>query len=116
MMKLLPPDRLLYHGTPVYQLNQFAGEFVITFPRAYNAYFNNGFNFAETVNFCPAEWVRILHRIKYLFNVLPESLLIHGLQSPLVSIWAPLSRPLCSTAASTCVFTCRVIMSCGRVG
>ena len=58
-IKLLPPDRLLHHGTPVYHLEQFAGEFVITFPRAYHTNYNNGFNFAEAVNFCPAEWVCI---------------------------------------------------------
>ena len=54
---MLPPEMLLEAGIPVYRVDQLAGEFVVTLPRAYHAGFNNGFNFAEAVNFCPAEWV-----------------------------------------------------------
>lgn len=57
VITLVPPDRLLHRDVPVYHLDQLAGEFVVTFPRAYHAGYNNGFNFAETVNFCPTEWV-----------------------------------------------------------
>ena len=42
----------------IVRTNQHAGEFVVTFPRSYHAGFNQGYNFAEAVNFCPADWVR----------------------------------------------------------
>ena len=51
------PATLVKHGVPVVRTNQCAGEFVVTFPRAYHAGFNQGYNFAEAVNICPADWV-----------------------------------------------------------
>ncbi|XP_055342748.1 lysine-specific demethylase 5A-like [Paramacrobiotus metropolitanus] len=44
-------------GVPIYRMDQRAGEFIVTFPRAYHAGFNQGFNFAEAVNFCLADWI-----------------------------------------------------------
>ena len=41
----------------VVRTDQCAGEFVVTFPRAYHAGFNQGFNFAEAVNFSLSDWV-----------------------------------------------------------
>ena len=56
LVTLLPPDQLRKAGVSVYALDQRAGQFVITFPQAYHAGFNHGFNFNEAVNFAPADW------------------------------------------------------------
>lgn len=54
---LLSPWTLQSNGVKVYGVNQHAGEFVVTYPRAYHAGFNQGFNIAEAVNFAPPEWL-----------------------------------------------------------
>ncbi|CRK97404.1 CLUMA_CG010794, isoform A [Clunio marinus] len=59
LVTILNPNILMNDGVPVYRTDQHAGEFVITFPRAYHAGFNQGYNFAEAVNFCPADWVKL---------------------------------------------------------
>ena len=56
LVTLLPPDRLKKAGVNVFALDQRAGQFVITFPQAYHAGFNHGFNFNEAVNFAPDDW------------------------------------------------------------
>jgi histone demethylase JARID1 len=56
---IMNPNTLTRHQVPIFKLNQEAGEFVVTFPRAYHAGFNQGFNFAEAVNFCPADWMNL---------------------------------------------------------
>lgn len=56
LVTLLPPDQLRKAGVNVYALDQRAGQFVITFPQAYHAGFNHGFNFNEAVNFAPSDW------------------------------------------------------------
>lgn len=56
LVTLLPPDQLKKAGVNVYALDQRAGQMVITFPQAYHAGFNHGFNFNEAVNFAPADW------------------------------------------------------------
>eukprot|EP00117_Sycon_ciliatum_P030839 scpid9900/ scgid24234/ Lysine-specific demethylase 5A; Histone demethylase JARID1A; Jumonji/ARID domain-containing protein 1A; Retinoblastoma-binding protein 2 len=59
LVTLVSPTLLMKNRVPVVSTHQCAGEFVVTFPRAYHAGFNQGFNFAEAVNFCPADWIRI---------------------------------------------------------
>jgi histone demethylase JARID1 len=53
------PNVLQAHGVPVYRMDQYAGEFIITFPRGYHAGFNHGYNMAEAVNFAPPDWLQI---------------------------------------------------------
>ncbi|MEE6493117.1 hypothetical protein FKM82_016745 [Ascaphus truei] len=57
LVTIMNPNTLMGHGVPIYRTNQCAGEFVITFPRAYHSGFNQGFNFAEAVNFCTVDWL-----------------------------------------------------------
>ena len=56
LVTLLQPEKLKKAGVRVYALDQRAGQLVITFPRAYHAGFNHGFNFNEAVNFAPSDW------------------------------------------------------------
>ena len=64
LVTTMNPSVLLRSGVPITKTNQRAGEFVITFPRAYHAGFNHGFNFAEANNFCPADWVNQVDRLQ----------------------------------------------------
>lgn len=56
LVTLLTPEQLKKAGVRVYAIDQRAGQFVITFPQAYHAGFNHGFNFNEAVNFAPSDW------------------------------------------------------------
>ncbi|KAI3317172.1 PLU-1-domain-containing protein [Xylariaceae sp. AK1471] len=56
LVTLLTPEQLKKAGVRVYALDQRAGQMVITFPQAYHAGFNHGFNFNEAVNFAPSDW------------------------------------------------------------
>merc|ERR1719461_740424 len=53
------PNVLQAHGVPVYRMDQYAGEFIITFARGYHAGFNHGYNLAEAVNFAPPDWLQL---------------------------------------------------------
>lgn len=59
LVTICNPNILMQDGVPVYRCNQAAGEFVVTFPRAYHTGFNQGLNFAEAVNFAPSDWLPI---------------------------------------------------------
>lgn len=57
LVTLMNPRRLTEAGVRVFACNQRAGEFVITFPKAYHAGFNHGLNFNEAVNFALPDWL-----------------------------------------------------------
>ncbi|KAI0032364.1 PLU-1-like protein-domain-containing protein [Vararia minispora EC-137] len=62
LVTLMNPARLRKAGVRVYACNQRAGEFVITFPKAYHAGFNHGLNFNEAVNFALPDWLKYGHQ------------------------------------------------------
>uniref|UniRef100_A0A060T5J9 [histone H3]-trimethyl-L-lysine(4) demethylase n=1 Tax=Blastobotrys adeninivorans TaxID=409370 RepID=A0A060T5J9_BLAAD len=84
---IVPPRRIIEHGVPCYVADQRAGQFIITFPKAYHCGLNQGFNFNEAVNYAPPEWIpfgresvehyRIQHRAP-LFSL--EELLVRVAQ------------------------------------
>ncbi|XP_022238310.1 lysine-specific demethylase 5A-like isoform X1 [Limulus polyphemus] len=59
LVTIMNPNILMSSKVPIYRMDQQAGEFMLTFPRSYHAGFNQGYNFAEAVNFCPADWLSI---------------------------------------------------------
>ncbi|KAJ3367459.1 hypothetical protein HDU91_001390 [Kappamyces sp. JEL0680] len=56
---LISPGVLVPRGVKVVVAHQQPGEFIVTFPRAYHAGFNQGFNIAEAVNFAPTDWLSL---------------------------------------------------------
>jgi histone demethylase JARID1 len=54
---ILSPEHIITNNVNCYVIDQRAGQFVITFPKAYHAGFNHGFNFNEAVNYAPPDWV-----------------------------------------------------------
>lgn len=51
------PIRLIEKGVKVYKVVQRAGDFIMTFPKAYHSGFSRETNFAEAVNFISADWI-----------------------------------------------------------
>ncbi|KAI8055345.1 JmjC domain, hydroxylase-domain-containing protein [Syncephalis plumigaleata] len=56
LVTLLSPNQLTEQGVGVYTLDQQPGDFIVTFPQSYHSGFNQGFNFAEAVNFATPDW------------------------------------------------------------
>lgn len=56
-MTLISPHVLRLNHIPFNKITQEAGEIMITFPFAYHAGFNHGFNCAESTNFAAPRWV-----------------------------------------------------------
>ncbi|GAV90266.1 JmjC domain-containing protein/JmjN domain-containing protein/zf-H2C2_2 domain-containing protein [Cephalotus follicularis] len=56
---VLSPEVLIGAGVPCCRLVQNAGEFVVTFPRAYHTGFSHGFNCGEASNIATPEWLRV---------------------------------------------------------
>lgn len=57
LVTILSPKVLQDEGIPVYRAEQHPRSYIITFPYAYHAGFNTGFNCAEAVNFAPIDWL-----------------------------------------------------------
>lgn len=57
LVTMISPEVLVQKGVQCYAIDQGPGEFVITFPKAYHAGFNHGFNCNEAVNFAPPDWL-----------------------------------------------------------
>ncbi|CAN4087990.1 unnamed protein product [Withania somnifera] len=56
---VMSSEVLLSAGIPCCRLVQNAGEFVVTFPRAYHSGFSHGFNCGEASNIATPEWLRV---------------------------------------------------------
>ncbi|KAM4738544.1 lysine-specific demethylase 4A isoform 2-T2 [Anableps anableps] len=56
-MTLISPSILKKYGIPYEKVTQEAGQFIVTFPFAYHAGFNHGFNCAESTNFATQRWI-----------------------------------------------------------
>lgn len=56
-MTLISPAILKQYSIPYNKITQEPGEFMITFPFAYHAGYNHGFNMAESTNFAIPRWV-----------------------------------------------------------
>ncbi|KAJ3599607.1 hypothetical protein NHX12_033563 [Muraenolepis orangiensis] len=56
-MTLISPSILKKYSIPFEKVTQEAGQFIVTFPFAYHAGFNHGFNCAESTNFATERWI-----------------------------------------------------------
>uniref|UniRef100_A0A3B3BKF4 [histone H3]-trimethyl-L-lysine(9) demethylase n=1 Tax=Oryzias melastigma TaxID=30732 RepID=A0A3B3BKF4_ORYME len=56
-MTLISPTILKKYSIPFEKVIQEAGQFIVTFPFAYHAGFNHGFNCSESTNFATQRWI-----------------------------------------------------------
>ena len=56
-MTIISPSVLAKHSIPWTKVTQHENEFIVTFPYAYHAGFNYGFNCAESTNFASERWI-----------------------------------------------------------
>lgn len=56
-MTVIKPDILKKHKIPFKKITQLENEFMITFPFAYHAGYNHGYNCAESTNFASKRWI-----------------------------------------------------------
>nr|XP_027123006.1 lysine-specific demethylase REF6 [Coffea arabica] len=56
---VMSPEVLIDAGVPCCRLVQNAGEFVVTFPRAYHSGFSHGFNCGEAANIATPGWLTV---------------------------------------------------------
>eukprot|EP00729_Bicosta_minor_P002733 gene2733-2203_t len=68
LVTLISPSALQEANVPVVRTDQHAGEFVVTFPRAYHGGYNAGFNLAEAVNFSTGDWLPLGRECQLLYN------------------------------------------------
>ena len=68
LVTLISPAALQEANVPVVRTDQHAGEFVVTFPRAYHGGYNAGFNLAEAVNFSTSDWLPLGRECQVLYN------------------------------------------------
>jgi glycopeptide antibiotics resistance protein len=57
MTTQISPSLLVSQGIPIYQMKHEPRTFLVTFPKAYHAGFNYGFNVAEAANFATCDWL-----------------------------------------------------------
>ncbi|KAI9252601.1 JmjC domain, hydroxylase-domain-containing protein [Sporodiniella umbellata] len=54
---MFSPEDLVKENVEVFATEQLPGQFIVTFPKVYHSELNHGFNFSESVNFAPEDWV-----------------------------------------------------------
>lgn len=73
---MISPSLLMEEGVEVLRAVQQAGDFVITFPRAYHTGFSHGFNIGEAVNFAHPDWIKKGVSALDRYSLIPQPSLI----------------------------------------